>query len=120
MTDTTSSDTAIIRNSELSLGKRALYMVFFAIALRLAEFVVFLLMVSQFIAKAATKKPINALTAFGDQLSHYIAQIVRFQTFNTDELVFPFKPSAECSDTKSSASSSDQPSASDKEHPNPA
>lgn len=77
-------------DGEISLGKRVLFMVFFAIALRLAEFVVYLLMAAQFIAKAANKKPIDALTEFGDKISQYMAQIVRFQTFNTDELPFPF------------------------------
>lgn len=87
------------RGAELNLGKRALYMVFYAIAMRLAELVVFLVMVSQFIAKAVTKNPISSLTAFGDQLSRYIAQIVRFQTFNTDELAFPFSGWPENPDT---------------------
>lgn len=79
-------------NSEISLGKRALFMVFFAIAMRLAELVVYLVMATQFIAKAANKKPIDALTEFGDKISQYLAQIVRFQTFNTDDLPFPFGP----------------------------
>lgn len=97
MTDE-SSDIAK-RDTELSLGKRALYMVFYAIAIRLAELVVLLVMVSQFIAKAATKNPISSLTDFGDQLSRYIAQIVRFQTFNTDDLAFPFSGWPENPDT---------------------
>lgn len=74
-----------------SIWTRGLYMLLFLIVGRLTEAVVALVMLVQFILKAATGNTNGNLEKFGDQLGQYIYQIVQFQTFNTEEKPFPFK-----------------------------
>jgi len=65
-------------------------MVFFAIVTRIVEFVVVLVMVAQFIAKLATGRTVAGLMDLGERLSRYAAEIIRFQTFNTEARPYPF------------------------------
>ena len=73
-----------------SIWIRALYMLLFALIFHLAEAVIGLVMVVQFILKAATGDTNSNLLNFGEQLSQYLAEIVQFQTFNTEDKPFPF------------------------------
>lgn len=75
-----------------SIWIRGLYMLLFVIVARLTEMVIGVVMLVQFILKAATGNTNGNLVGFGDQLSQYLFAIVRFQTFNTEEKPFPFKP----------------------------
>lgn len=74
-----------------SIWQRALYMLLFAIIFHITEAVIGLVMVVQFILKAATGNTNDNLGRFGAQISHYLYEIVQFQTFNTEEKPFPFK-----------------------------
>jgi len=78
-----------------SIWIRGLYMLLFFIIARLAEFVVEIIALIQFVLKAATKNTNENLTKFGHQLSQYLYDIVQFQTFNSEEKPFPFKPWSE-------------------------
>lgn len=80
------------RASGPSIWIRGLYMLLFFIITRLTEAVVGLVMLVQFILKAATGETNKNLESFGDQLSRYIYEIVQFQTFNTEDKPFPFAP----------------------------
>lgn len=73
-----------------SIWIRALYMLLFALIFHLTEAVIGLVMVVQFILKAATGDTNSNLLTFGGQLSQYLAEIVQFQTFNTEDKPFPF------------------------------
>ena len=73
-----------------SIWIRGLFMLLFIIITRLTEVVVGLVMLVQFILKAATGNTNSNLEAFGDQLSQYLYAIVQFQTFNTEDKPFPF------------------------------
>ncbi|MDH5446936.1 MAG: DUF4389 domain-containing protein [Gammaproteobacteria bacterium] len=83
-----------------SIWHRALYMVLFAIIFHLVELIIGLVMVVQFVLKAATGKTNENLGRFGDQLSQYLYKIVQFQTFNTEDKPFPFQawPKGELND----------------------
>lgn len=74
-----------------SIWIRGLYMLLFILITRLAEVVVGLVMLVQFILKAATNNTNDNLSKFGQQLSQYIYEIIQFQTFNSEEKPFPFK-----------------------------
>lgn len=83
-----------------SIWNRGLYMLLFLIISRLTEAVIALIMLVQFILKAATGNTNDNLETFGDQLSQYIYQIVQFQTFNTEDKPFPFGQWPQSSETK--------------------
>jgi len=88
---------------------RGLYMVLFAIITRLAEFVIWGAALIQLGYKLSTKKPNDRITTFGDSLAQYITQIVRFQTFNSEEKPFPFQswPTPVTKDESSTTSTTD-------------
>ncbi len=71
---------------------RLVYMLVLAVAWTVAEVVFVAVVILQFLAKLFTGKPMDNLVAFGRNLAVYMAQIVRFQTFVSEELAFPFKP----------------------------
>jgi hypothetical protein len=71
---------------------RALYMVFFAIVSVIARAVISLLALVQFIAILFTGRANEPLLQLGNNLSVYVAQIIRFVTFNTETQPFPFSP----------------------------
>ena len=76
----------------VSIWIRGLYMLLFLVITRLAEAVVGLIMVIQFILKAASGNTNQNLVRFGHQMSQYLYSIVQFQTFNSEEKPFPFAP----------------------------
>jgi len=78
-----------------SIWIRGLYMLLFIIIARLAEMVVGLVALIQFILKAATNNTNDNLTKLGQQLSRYMYDIIQFQTFNSEDKPFPFKPWSE-------------------------
>ena len=71
---------------------RLIYMLILAVAWTIAEVVFIAAVVLQFLAKLFTGKPIENLVSFGRNLAEYMAEIVRFQTFVTEDLAFPFTP----------------------------
>lgn len=73
-----------------SIWIRGIYMLLFLIITRLTELVVAVVMLIQFVLKAATGNINKNLMTFGSQLSKYLFAIVQFQTFNTEEKPFPF------------------------------
>ena len=78
------------RLSRGDIWGRALYMIFFAIAYSAAEFVVTFLVIFQFLAILFTRQANEPLLKLGNNISTYIRQILRFQTFNTETKPFPF------------------------------
>ncbi|VAW83584.1 hypothetical protein MNBD_GAMMA16-2109 [hydrothermal vent metagenome] len=106
---TTEAATAPEGESTAQVLLRGLYMVLFAIITRLAEFVIWGAAIIQLVYKLSTKKPNDRITTFGDSLAQYITQIVRFQTFNSDEKPFPFQswPAPAIKEESSAASATD-------------
>jgi len=90
-----------------SIWIRGLYMLLFAIIARVTEAVVGIVMLIQFISKAATHQINENLLKFGHQLSHYLYAIVQFQTFNTEDKPFPFSPWHEYSGSPPNRTKSD-------------
>lgn len=88
---------------------RGLYMVLFAVITRLAEFVIWGAAFIQLVYKLSTKKTNDRITTFGDSLAQYVTQIVRFQTFNSEEKPFPFQswPTPVTKEKSSTASTTD-------------
>jgi len=77
---------------QTSIWARGLYMLLFVIIARVAEAVVWVVLLIQFIYKAMTHQTNDQLIKFGQSLSRYYYEIIRFQTFNSDAKPFPFSP----------------------------
>lgn len=73
-----------------SIWKRALFMVLFAIIYSIAEIVVVLVAVFQFFCVLITGSKNSQVLELGHGLSIYLYEILLFETFNSEQLPFPF------------------------------
>ena len=69
---------------------RALYMVLFAIAYSIAELLITVVVIVQFIIILLSGTANEALLRLGRNLSQYVYQILCFVTFNSETMPFPF------------------------------
>jgi hypothetical protein len=72
--------------------QRLLYMILFAVVFNIVEVVLGLVALVQFAFKLVTGEADDRLRSFGVSLGIYVRQVVRFQTFVSDEPPFPFAP----------------------------
>lgn len=70
--------------------QRALYMLFFIIIYGVSKFVIFAIILFQFITIILTGGTNEQMLKFGQNLSTYLYQITQFLTFNSEEHPFPF------------------------------
>ena len=71
---------------------RLVYMVLFAIAFYVSEFVLVFVVVIQFLFKLISGAALQALTQLGQSLATYVYQIILFMTFKTEDMPYPFSP----------------------------
>ena len=76
--------------TDRSIWARILYMLFYAIAYSIAEFLVAVIAVFQAVVVLLTGRTNEGMQRFGRNLGEYIYQIVQFVTFNSEQLAFPF------------------------------
>ncbi len=69
---------------------RLVFMVLFAVILYISKIVLFAVAMLQFLSTLFTGDRNERLTDFGENLGRFIYQVVRFLTFNTDDMPFPF------------------------------
>lgn len=69
---------------------RVLYMVFFAVCLQVARIVMWAVVAFQFLFMLITGKDNPKIRAFGQSLTDYIFQSLKFLTYNSEEKPFPF------------------------------
>ncbi len=81
-----------IRNAIMarSTWLRGVFMLLFAVAYGVAELLLVVTVAFQFLCLLVTGKTVDRLLIFGENLSRYFYQIVRYLTFNTEERPFPF------------------------------
>jgi hypothetical protein len=81
-----------IRNAIMarSTWLRGFFMLLFVVAYGVAELLLVVTVVFQFLCLLVTGKTVDRLLIFGENLSRYFYQIVRYLTFNTEERPFPF------------------------------
>lgn len=91
--------------SRQSTWLRLVYMLVLAIAWAVTEVIFVAVVVLQFLSTLFSGRPLEHLTSFGRSLALYMAQIVRFETFVTEDLAFPFAawPSAPAEDPLSTS-----------------
>lgn len=78
------------RLTSRDLWTRALFMILFVVAYAIAELLVTVTVIVQFVIILITGSANELLIRFGNNLSTYVYQIIRFETFNTEERPFPF------------------------------
>ncbi len=78
------------KQSRELLVLRVLWMALFALVWQVAELVLLLVVLVQLVLRLINGTPSQALMAFGDSISQYLAQIGRFASFHTDEKPWPF------------------------------
>ena len=76
---------------------RLIYMLLFAIIVNIAELVVAVIAVVQFVSKLFAGQINQQLAEFGEELSLYFRAIIAFLTFRTEDKPFPFAPWPETS-----------------------
>lgn len=76
---------------------RGLYMLLFVVIYHVAEFVVGVVVILQFLFSLVSGQTNTRLLLFGQSLSRYIYQILRYLTFNSEQMPFPYSdwPAAE-------------------------
>ncbi len=73
-----------------STWMRALYMVLFVVLFNVAELVMAVTVILQFLFSLIGGTPNQRLLRFGAELSQYIYQILQYLTYNSEERPFPF------------------------------
>ena len=78
------------RLSNRDIWMRGLYMLLFVIAYSIAELVIAVLAVFQFLVVLFTGSGNENALRLGNNLSTYVYQILQFQTFNSETKPYPF------------------------------
>ena len=86
------SKEATERLKDTNTWTRVLYMLLFALAYTVAEFILIAVAVVQVLFKLITGEINENLLGLGKQTSRYIYDVMLFLTFNTEEKPFPFAP----------------------------
>ena len=73
-----------------STWKRGLYMLLFALFYSIAEFVLFAVVVFQFLLVLFTGENNTRLMKLGQSIATYIFQVIQYLTFNSDYQAYPF------------------------------
>jgi hypothetical protein len=76
--------------TDKSTWKRILYMLLFALAYSVAEFVLIAIAVVQVLFKLITGDTNDNLIILGKQTARYIYDVMLFLTFNSENKPFPF------------------------------
>lgn len=73
-----------------SFWLRSLFMVLFFIVYRVVDLLVLLVAISQWLYVLLTGDANNSLTRFAAGLAAYVAQIISYLSYNSEEKPFPF------------------------------
>jgi hypothetical protein len=75
-----------------STWMRLLYTILFAIIFNIAEFVIVVIFVIQFLSKLFTGRVNEKLQGLGQNVGAYVYEIILFFTFHSDDMPYPFGP----------------------------
>ena len=75
-----------------STWMRLVYMILFAVIFNIAEFVITVVVVVQFLFKLFVGRVNENLRALGQTLASYVYEIIVYLTFHTDDMPYPFGP----------------------------
>jgi hypothetical protein len=87
-----------MKNEEIKLNLsssenwiRGLFVLLFVVIYGVAELVVYLIAIFQFLTLIISGKTNDAVAKFAKNLNYYVYEILEFITFNTEDKPFPFK-----------------------------
>lgn len=93
MAETTTATTTNTNTlSDRGTWTRLLYMILFAVIFNIAELVILVIVVVQFLFKLFTGKINDELRRLGDTLGAYLHEIVAYLTYHREERPYPFGP----------------------------
>jgi len=86
-------DTVKTQAATTTRGKwlRIVFMVLFGVVYTIVEMVILAIAVFQALSTLFTNEQNARLLPLGDSLSTYVCQIMRYLTYNSEELPFPFQ-----------------------------
>ena len=73
-----------------STWMRGLYMLLFSIFYKIADLILFAVIIFQFILKVLTGDTNDRLRKLGQSISTYIYQVLQFLSFNSEQHPYPF------------------------------
>ncbi len=91
ISDGTASEAKPSHYKDRNTWVRGLFMLLFVAIYNIAAILIGAVAMLQFAWKLATGEPNPRLLSFGEDLSRYFYQILRFLTFNTEAKPFPFE-----------------------------
>ena len=71
---------------------RLVFIILFAIAMQITGAILTVVVIVQFLTKLLTGKVNEHVSTFGQNLSTFVYQVIRFLTFARDEMPWPFAP----------------------------
>ncbi|MBT4711166.1 MAG: DUF4389 domain-containing protein [Alphaproteobacteria bacterium] len=71
---------------------RLAFIILFALALQVTGVILTLTVIVQFLTQLLTGRPNEQVSAFGHNLASFYAQTIRFLTFASDDMPWPFSP----------------------------
>ncbi len=80
----------LTEDSKKSDWSRLPYMILFAILFNISEFVMYAIMIIQFVLKLVTGQGNDRLFTLGLSLARYVSQLVVYLTFVSEERPYPF------------------------------
>ena len=78
--------------ADRSTWLRLLYMILFVVVFNIAEFVIGVIVVVQFLFKLLTGHALDRLGELGHSLASYVLEIIVFLTFASEDMPYPFGP----------------------------
>lgn len=72
--------------------KRLVFIVLYALVFNVVELVLSVIVLIQYGTTVVRARPLNRLLTFSEALAAYVQQIVRFFTYLSDEVPWPFAP----------------------------
>jgi len=80
----------LTESSKKSDWSRLPYMILFAILFNISEFVIYVIMIIQFVLKLMTGEGNDRLFVLGKNIARYVTKLVEYLTFVSDEKPYPF------------------------------
>jgi len=71
---------------------RLAFIILFAIAMQISGVILTLTVVVQFLTQLLTGRPNEQVSKFGQNLASFVYQTIRFLTFASDDMPWPFSP----------------------------
>ena len=71
---------------------RLAFIILFAISMQISGVILTLTVIVQFLTQLLTGRPNEQVSKFGQNLASFVYQTIRFLTFASDEMPWPFSP----------------------------